>query len=950
MLLQGSLADLNAALDTLRFTATTSGAAGIDITVDDLGNSGSGGARQVAGAVMITVGNDVPPTLALSQNTLVFAENDAPTLLDPGLTLADVDNPTLASAAIRIAGGYVATQDQLLFTGNPATMGNVTGSYSAGVLTLASAGATATLAQWEAALRSVAYANSSEQPDTTPRTLRLTVNDGIADSAVQLLTINLAAVNDAPLLGGANDLAAIAEDEANNFGTLVSSLIAGQISDVDAMAQSGIAVTGVDDSHGAWQFSTNGGASWSAFGAVSDGAARLLGTDTNTLVRFVPLADWNGSVPNGLVFRAWDQTSGTAGGTADASSNGANTAFSSATASSGITLGAVNDAPVLVGANSLAAIAEDATGNPGTRVSELVAAQSSDVDAAALAGIAITGADSSIGRWQYSTNAGASWQAIGPVSDGSARLLAADANTFVRLVPNTHWNGSVAAALSFRAWDQTTGAAGGVADATASGATTAFSSAVASSGITVSAVNDAPALGEAIIDQAATQGATFSFQIPVDSFSEIDLGDTLSYAATLPSGAALPAWLGFDGATRTFSGTPANADVASLVLRVTARDAVGASVSSDFTLIVANINDAPFLAAAIGSALAVAGTPLVLHLPSAAFVDSDVGDTLHYAATRSDGSVLPTWLAFDAATRTFSGTPADADAGQILVTVTATDGTGQAAQGTFGLVVSLAPVVSVPAVVSAPIADTLPLENVPVPAGTTVLTASAESSAAVPASAPVTQAVAELLAAPALQTAEGGPALSFAVEAPTLADAARPETAQSSSGTHLANRSEAVLSEAVTAQFNQLSASSMNQLLRGDELARRFEEMQRQMQQQGESRGAVTASTILATSVVSIGYVVWLVRGGVLMSSMLSVLPAWQMVDPFPVLAASRAGKGSRKEPSKGGGKTIDPEDADLERYFDDRPPPASAAPAAPAAPVAASPDRVGADGGVKKA
>jgi hypothetical protein len=35
----------------------------------------------------------------------------------------------------------------------------------------------------------------------------------------------------------------------------------------------------------------------------------------------------------------------------------------------------------------------------------------------------------------------------------------------------------------------------------------------------------------------------------------------------------------------------------------------------------------------------------------------------------------------------------------------------------------------------------------------------------------------------------------------------------------------------------------------------------------------------------SVGYVVWLVRGGILLSSLLSSLPAWRMLDPLPVLA-----------------------------------------------------------------
>ena len=34
---------------------------------------------------------------------------------------------------------------------------------------------------------------------------------------------------------------------------------------------------------------------------------------------------------------------------------------------------------------------------------------------------------------------------------------------------------------------------------------------------------------------------------------------------------------------------------------------------------------------------------------------------------------------------------------------------------------------------------------------------------------------------------------------------------------------------------------------------------------------------------------IWLIRGGVLLSSVLSSLPAWQMVDPLPVLGVMYA-------------------------------------------------------------
>ena len=56
------------------------------------------------------------------------------------------------------------------------------------------------------------------------------------------------------------------------------------------------------------------------------------------------------------------------------------------------------------------------------------------------------------------------------------------------------------------------------------------------------------------------------------------------------------------------------------------------------------------------------------------------------------------------------------------------------------------------------------------------------------------------------------------------------------------------------------------------------------MQEQSRTEAIVVASTTAASLGLSVGYVLWLLRGGVLVSSMLSSLPAWRMVDPLPIL------------------------------------------------------------------
>jgi hypothetical protein len=89
----------------------------------------------------------------------------------------------------------------------------------------------------------------------------------------------------------------------------------------------GVAVAGLTGTgNGTWQYSLDAGVTWTAFGSVSAGSARLLsGAD---LIRFAPSAGFRGTAT--LQAFAWDQTTGTDGGTADlsgAGSTGGSTAF-----------------------------------------------------------------------------------------------------------------------------------------------------------------------------------------------------------------------------------------------------------------------------------------------------------------------------------------------------------------------------------------------------------------------------------------------------------------------------------------------------------------------------------------------------------------------------------------------------------------------------------------------
>ena len=97
--------------------------------------------------------------------------------------------------------------------------------------------------------------------------------------------------------------------------------------------------------------------------------------------------------------------------------------------------------------------------------------------------------------------------------------------------------------------------------------------------------NTPPTVATAILDQTATTGAAFSFAFPAATFTDAD-GDTLTYTATLADDTALPSWLSFAPATRTFSGTPMAADVETVSVKVTASDGNGGSVSDTFDIVV----------------------------------------------------------------------------------------------------------------------------------------------------------------------------------------------------------------------------------------------------------------------------------------------------------------------------------------------------------------------------
>ena len=95
-------------------------------------------------------------------------------------------------------------------------------------------------------------------------------------------------------------------------------------------------------------------------------------------------------------------------------------------------------------------------------------------------------------------------------------------------------------------------------------------------------------------------------------------------------------------------------------------------------------NRPPQLAEPIADQSALEDSPFELSV-AAAFTDPDPGDSLSYDAALLDGSPLPAWLAFDAASGSFAGTPGNDDVGTLEIAVGASDGEGERAADAFAL-------------------------------------------------------------------------------------------------------------------------------------------------------------------------------------------------------------------------------------------------------------------------
>ena len=207
-----------------------------------------------------------------------YTEGDPAVSITGNLSLDDLDDVNIESAIVSI-GGNLAADDVLNFT----DQSSITGNYDSvnGILTLTGS---ASLVDYQAALQSITYVNTSDNPSDLTRTVTIQINDGDDNSNVVSRDINFTAVNDAPTTALVT-LTSIAEDGGARLITQAELLANAIDIEGDALTATGLTInTGngalIDNGDGTWSYTpvANDDTDVSFNYLVTDGTDNVVGT------------------------------------------------------------------------------------------------------------------------------------------------------------------------------------------------------------------------------------------------------------------------------------------------------------------------------------------------------------------------------------------------------------------------------------------------------------------------------------------------------------------------------------------------------------------------------------------------------------------------------------------------------------------------------------------------
>ena len=190
------------------------------------------------------------PTVTTSSGNAAFSENASAIRVDTGITVSDADSTNLTGATVQITSGFQTGSDVLAAT----AQGGVTvGAFNAttGQLTLSG---TATVATYQAVLRTVTFVNNSENPGTTTRVVTFTVTDEADNRGTATRSIDVTEVDDPATItttAGSttygeeavrvpiDSLLSVADVDSDNLTSAVVRISSGFVASDDVLAATG---------------------------------------------------------------------------------------------------------------------------------------------------------------------------------------------------------------------------------------------------------------------------------------------------------------------------------------------------------------------------------------------------------------------------------------------------------------------------------------------------------------------------------------------------------------------------------------------------------------------------------------------------------------------------------------------------------------------------------------
>ena len=182
------------ALRSVKYTNTSNAPNTLTRTVTFRVNDGTDNSNNVSRNISVTGVNTAPVLAAIEGSALAYNKGDGPVNITGSITAADADNSNLASALITISSNYMNGEDVLSFT----NANGITGTWNASLGQLTLTGS-ASVANYQTALRAVKYTNNSANPSSLLRTVTFRVYDGTDNSNTQSRNISIAS-NIAPVL------------------------------------------------------------------------------------------------------------------------------------------------------------------------------------------------------------------------------------------------------------------------------------------------------------------------------------------------------------------------------------------------------------------------------------------------------------------------------------------------------------------------------------------------------------------------------------------------------------------------------------------------------------------------------------------------------------------------------------------------------------------------------